>query len=796
MATNFDSDEFMNKLAEAAARISQEADPLIAAEKKMAEEAEKNSKALKAFGGALGSSVAELSKAAIQVKDGAGKYAGGIESAGNAVRGFSKNFGLLGEAAGMLTQAFTKLVGGALRQNDALIKSYRGLSNFGDVGKTFKDIMQDMHDAGFSVDQNAETYVKALEKAAPGLAQFSGTVAKGREQLQKVMIDQLGQAEYHLQRYGYSQEDMFDKTANFMGILAASGNNRKRQDGELTQLTKVYLDQLTLLGQITGQTREEAEKKLQRDANDLRFQMFLKNLPEDEALNLRTAMASLPDEMADGAKSVIVNQGRIVDEQGAAFFQLLGNEGIAELQKVIKTQGDKFPEAFAGTMNKYSGIIEKRFGQLGNNVAFGNDTMKSFMLTMGSFNLMNKGRLVTEKDIADARKRLDDKSMKNDIDDATKRGKRERGMRNAFESFELSMADMVLPALDAFQQALETLGAALAEFAYVVSFKKIDIRDAFKQFNTMADVVGTLTTEQEKQTKLTEELNSLTKTNTQNEKDIADLEEKKRLGDKSSNVENRLSEAYRYRKEHQERISDVTGKLESSKRLTSKAQRYGKQLYEPDTSNTGVGSGSMEGLKLKMGPDGAMREGGTVDPKLVELARLIQAQVPGFNRFTSMDDLAHAGDNNSLHSKGKALDFTIDHYPSPEEAAIIISKLKEMGFNKVLDEYNNPSASAISKARAKGLSGPAGHFHAELQAKNGGIFSGPVTGYNVKLHGDEMVTPVSKGVSKQPLSSGSLFSDSSVLEVFQLLVDKVDTLVDLQRANNSTQDELLSHSKT
>lgn len=178
-----------------------------------------------------------------------------------------------------------------------------------------------------------------------------------------------------------------------------------------------------------------------------------------------------------------------------------------------------------------------------------------------------------------------------------------------------------------------------------------------------------------------------------------------------------------------------------------------------------------QGLKIKEGD--VQAEGSTLSPKLIELAKRAQAEVPGFNIITGLNDKFHQsgkGAATSKHPAGLAMDFTLTKPPSDEEGKKIIAQLKQMGASVVLDEYNHPSAKAT-----------AGHIHAEVPgARTGGVFDGPNTGYPVMLHGKEMVSPInttslvgpatgssqSSSVSEQSAGSGS-----DMITVLTQLVD-------------------------
>jgi hypothetical protein len=227
-------------------------------------------------------------------------------------------------------------------------------------------------------------------------------------------------------------------------------------------------------------------------------------------------------------------------------------------------------------------------------------------------------------------------------------------------------------------------------------------------------------------------------------------------------------------------------------------EEYGN--FGVDTGSTGGGkikaSGrGMDGSKLDARLEGlnvrnygdVHRKDSDLDPRLLELAKKVQTGIDGFEVFTSFNDKHHA-DKNSKHNVGKAIDFTLHGgKPTREQGELIVSKLKEMGFSYAQDEYNNPSRGAT-----------AGHIHAQI-ARNGGIFKGPTTGYNVELHGEEAVVPLNRGnhVSKQTLPVGiggdsSGESNQRMVSLLQTIVDQNSTVISLLDNSNDYSRKLVN----
>ena len=139
------------------------------------------------------------------------------------------------------------------------------------------------------------------------------------------------------------------------------------------------------------------------------------------------------------------------------------------------------------------------------------------------------------------------------------------------------------------------------------------------------------------------------------------------------------------------------------------------------------------GLKLKTGD--VQAEGSKIDPKIIELAQQVQANMPNFAYFSGFNDKFHQEKSpSSSHTTGRAMDFALSKQPSVEEGQEITKWLKSMGASVAIDEYNNPSAKAT-----------AGHIHAQIPGyADGGIASTPQIAM-VAEKGPEAMIPLDKG---------------------------------------------------
>jgi len=211
-------------------------------------------------------------------------------------------------------------------------------------------------------------------------------------------------------------------------------------------------------------------------------------------------------------------------------------------------------------------------------------------------------------------------------------------------------------------------------------------------------------------------------------------------------------------------------------------------------------------------------EGYGLDPKLLEGIVSLQRADFGdltLQHITALNDYYHALNfNNSSHKEGRAVDFTVNKTPTPEQSAKIINILKGIGFSKVNDEYNNPTATTQGK-----------HFHAEVSPQElpsldmGGLVRGPKSGFPAMLHGNEMVIPLSpdsllaelgKKTSEQvstetksaqqqldTLSTSNLKDDLFRANemIAKVLTSKLDEVINKLDAGNQTSSKILRYSQ-
>jgi hypothetical protein len=182
---------------------------------------------------------------------------------------------------------------------------------------------------------------------------------------------------------------------------------------------------------------------------------------------------------------------------------------------------------------------------------------------------------------------------------------------------------------------------------------------------------------------------------------------------------------------------------------------------------------AMAGLRVKSSEAYA---GGDTSGQMVAIAQAIQSKLGGdLQYFSAFNDTYDRG-GNSLHSKGRALDFTLN---DPRNAGAVADMIRSIpGITKVIDEYANPSKSATG-----------GHIHAEISAASGAILSGPTSGYkpNLTMHGTEAVIPLNTLAGQAAIGG----QDNSIMAA---QLERLDELVSVMKSQLTVSTKIMQYS--
>jgi hypothetical protein len=419
-----------------------------------AKQAEAAAKALKDFGQALrdqiGTSIMQTGKAMMSSQQGFGKFGDSITGVTDLVGGFAQKLGFAGFVLGGFIKIIGEVAAASLKQNDDLMKSFRELSDVGaGASGGLEGLQKQLTQVGLAADE-ADKLAQVLKPVTHDLANFGGSVTEGRKRLVGLIggiINHDSEMERSLSRLGYSTQDIREGAAAFVEQQVSLGRGQKMSDDELRKGTGDYMKTLKELQELTGMSRDEAEKAMQAQLADARMNMHLADMEANgqgrQAKNLQAYLVAYEKqfgkEAAGGLKQLILSNGAIVDELSAQAYQSTQGRAL-ELSR----------QAAEGGVNAYAHSIkqtgELMFGQMKKFQNVSNMAADSTTSLTGANEAMVgalKARGMSEKDIA---KLIEDEAKNNGnrVEQNVRAEQDQRAMRMLKEQALMAAGDGVI----------------------------------------------------------------------------------------------------------------------------------------------------------------------------------------------------------------------------------------------------------------------------------------------------------------------------------------------------------------
>jgi hypothetical protein len=357
-ANNSMTQEQMEQFAQSLARLASQVDttrqgfgPFADAQREAGDELKNG---MKQAAQQLGNSVVSLTKAMdpLSGQQGLGKFSGAVsgaaDAAGTAAQTMLASFGPLGLVVGTVIKLFGQLAGASLKQNDVMMKAYRDLAETGSVSGSLEKLNTDLHRVGLTSGE-AEKFGQMIGKVTPDLAAFGGSVTAGKDKFIKVFEGMIGvgsKTEMQLNRLGYSTDTMREATADYIARQSRLGLTQGKSTEQLRGESVNYMKTLRELQEVTGMSRDEAQKILDQQQKDARWAMTLREIEatqgHEAAERARMGMAAFSQtfgsEAAADLMEQVANKGAIVGEASARSERATLGQGYKQLQAVIDGQ--------------------------------------------------------------------------------------------------------------------------------------------------------------------------------------------------------------------------------------------------------------------------------------------------------------------------------------------------------------------------------------------------------------------------------------------------------------------------
>lgn len=332
---------------------------------------EKGAEAVTALAGAAsaaGKAMLEGKKGATAFNDSVDQLATAATAAAGALALFVPVLGPLMLAVGAATVGFAKYTKAANDQADKLYKGYQGLAKSGGAAADgMTGLFKDAKKLGLSMNE-LDSLVGLVAENSRELAMFSGSVAEGR----KRFADMGAAMEPHRQsliKMGMLPEQINEGMAGYLRTQTRLGNAQRMTTDQLAEGARNYLKEQDALTKLTGQARQETEKKREAALLEEQFASKIRQLQlsgQDEAaarlIKLNDMASAVSEEYGRGVRALAT--GNLINEDAQKLFNSTQGRALQDINAVAA--GTKAPVEGLQSMAKAIGQTNDKLGvQLG-----------------------------------------------------------------------------------------------------------------------------------------------------------------------------------------------------------------------------------------------------------------------------------------------------------------------------------------------------------------------------------------------------------------------------------------------
>ena len=412
------------------------------------------------LGGVIGDLTASAFKTIGNLTDFAGKLLDGTAS----VSGLFGAFKDLPLGIGLVAGLFEKLA----QMQEANLTAYRELSKSGiNLGGDLNDIRLQALDMGTTL----EGFTKLMKENSKTFAGFGGTVDEGARNFMRFSKElrnsSIGQT---LSGLGLTLEDMSQGAANYIKISGGRSSEELKNTKALVSSSGEYMKQLDMLAGLTGRSREEQEKLLQEESANAAWQAHLQTMGEEER---KKAIAAFNDTLQTGGKGAAsALRSKIMgipplDEAGQTFLAMArnGSEALDKVTDSVKDQRKSLTDVnkdMAGFRVGLGKDGKQLIGPLGAALIAQGGAMGDFASkAISTQNQLKTQNVKSVEDEIALRKRLADEAAKRETSAAAQAAESEKQLK----ALGAELMGALLPVFKAMTPIINDLAQKMLSFA-------------------------------------------------------------------------------------------------------------------------------------------------------------------------------------------------------------------------------------------------------------------------------------------------------------------------------------------
>ena len=365
------------------------------------------------------------------------------------------------------------LAGSVFKHVDDVLKLQASVTDIGVTAtKTSSQIVEMAKQAGFPVSR-AGKLMESFNSVGTSLTFLAPTTGKATERLSKVFDNRKDQLKYLKQ--GLDPDNLIRYQAEGVKFLTGFGVKASDDDMKLRKSTLSYVDTLTTLSLLTGESRDQTATRLAALKSDTSYQIKMRELQKsgntqgfDELNKTMVLLDQVSPELKKGMSDFIAN-GSATTVEGKKMMLVMGDKA-ARIAKDVEEGRMTGTEAAREVAIEYQNYINKNKQTL--------SVSKELQEATGINGkvLMETERLSTMKSEADAKKIIDENKNKPDASIESKNRMLDAEREIGFVGDQIKR-QMMPNALLIFQALIKTINRTtfvIAEFTLGLNGGKYD----------------------------------------------------------------------------------------------------------------------------------------------------------------------------------------------------------------------------------------------------------------------------------------------------------------------------------
>jgi LAS superfamily LD-carboxypeptidase LdcB len=697
----------------------------------------------------LGNASLGIGQALLKGEQGASVFNSGLNATADAIEAFLSRFGFWGKMLGTFLTAGSRYVSEVNKQSDQLFQTYQKLSKVGAANASgLANIADSVHKFGLNLnDADIEKFTSLISNNAESLAILGGSVNQGVKTFSDMANEiQNGPLQTEFMRMGLTVTDINNGMAGYLKIQSMTGNLNRQTTQQLTQGAADYVKQLDLLTKLTGKSADALIKEEEANLANERYALVKRDLEK------KAAMEGAEGEAA--RKQLIQNQLLMSEpmskEMKTGLQNIMAGFGAAseEGAKILRVSSKAFNMVGSGAfetadvmnaLKEDSKLYLDQFGGLGKATG---DLSKTFISVQDAMKFeglvgTSEQRIAKAKAEQDAQRTSTDATVANQV------------------AIRQSLREATTAAENLISVGLKPVTAAMSKLAGVTE-------------KVATSLPGTGNT-------------GLTGTG-------RGTEQAPGFFGKTQPVTGSAPGA----------ASTLSAPAPTAPSAPPPAPPPAPASSAPSgtpVSSTQPPTGDLAQLLKFTGNTGSRSNFNGLDEQLKQA--VIQAGAE-YNSVTGKNLIINSAKRDSADQKRLYDETVAAGRPGIGPSGMAVGRpgnsLHERGLAVDIQQGKGDQI-AIGMLNKQNLFQKVANDPVHFSAREGGILSGPKSGYSAQLHGDEAVIPLSGGRSipvEMPALTASMNGQLSMMEIQS---QQLEELIELMRNNNGISSKILQASK-